>query len=116
MPSLNAYSFLVVLFITSGVVVATKENDKFIKDNNCEAKMDMPCVSEVFDSIFKTGSITNKCCGELLVLGKKCHHALVKRTLENHVFKNLDRKKIMHKSITTWDNCLKLSRSPSPSA
>ncbi|KAL4347331.1 hypothetical protein GQ457_17G012280 [Hibiscus cannabinus] len=115
MASLIAYSFLLVLFVTSGVVIATKKNEEFIIENNCEFKMDLSCVSEVFDSIFKTGSVTNKCCGELLVLGKKCHHALVK-TLENPIFKSLDRKTIMHKSITTWSKCHELSRSPSPSA
>ncbi|KAL4346689.1 hypothetical protein GQ457_17G012170 [Hibiscus cannabinus] len=116
MASLITYSFLLVLFFTSGVVIATKKNEEFIIENNCEFKMDLSCVSEVFDSIFKTGNVTNKCCGELLVLGKKCHHALVKRTLENPIFKSLDRKTIMHKSITTWSKCHELSRSPSLSA
>ncbi|MFQ6660606.1 hypothetical protein Gotur_029057, partial [Gossypium turneri] len=63
MASLNVYFVLVVLFLTCGAVMAT--------------------------SIFETGSISNKCCGELVVLGKVCHSALVKRTLENPLFKDL---------------------------
>ncbi|MFQ6669232.1 hypothetical protein Gotur_034558, partial [Gossypium turneri] len=63
MASLNVYSVLVVLFLTCGAAMAT--------------------------SIFETGSISNKCCGELVALGKVCHSALVKRTLENPLFKDL---------------------------
>ncbi|KAH1063778.1 hypothetical protein J1N35_028765, partial [Gossypium stocksii] len=62
--------------------MATKENDQIIKENNCETKMGLPCVIEAFTAIFKTGSISNKCCTELVVLGKVCHSTLVKRTLE----------------------------------
>ncbi|KAL4339327.1 hypothetical protein GQ457_08G035500 [Hibiscus cannabinus] len=111
-----AYSLLVVLFITSGVVIATEENNQIIIKNNCEAKMGMPCVWEVFNSIFKTGSVTSKCCGELVVLGKVCHSALVQRTLESPHFQNLDRDTIIQKSIDTWNNCLVITHSPSPSA
>ncbi|TYH21735.1 hypothetical protein ES288_A04G069700v1 [Gossypium darwinii] len=116
MASLNVYSVLVVLFLTCGVVMATKENDQIIKENNCETKMGFPCVLEAFTSIFNTGSISNKCCGKLVVLGKVCHSALVKRTLENPLFKYLNPAKIIAKIIQTWNNCFALIDSPSPSA
>ncbi|KAL4333673.1 hypothetical protein GQ457_07G001660 [Hibiscus cannabinus] len=115
MAGLSAYSLLVVLFITSGEVIATEENNQIIIKNNCEAKMGMPCVWEVFNSIFKTGSVTSKCCGELVLLGKVCHSALVQRTLESTNFQNLDRDSIIQKSIDTWNNCLVMTHSPSPS-
>ncbi|KAL4336049.1 hypothetical protein GQ457_07G001590 [Hibiscus cannabinus] len=99
MGGLSAYSLLVVLFITSGVVIATEENTQIIIKNNCEAKMGMPCVWEVFNSIFKTWSVTSKCCGELVVLGKVCHSALVQRTLESTNFQNLDREKQSSKRV-----------------
>ncbi|MBA0881142.1 hypothetical protein Goshw_003218 [Gossypium schwendimanii] len=95
---------------------ATKENDQIIKENNCEIKMGLPCVLEAFTSIFKTGSISNKCCGELVVLGKVCHSALIKRTLENPLFKDLSPAIIIVKSIQTWNNCLTLIDSPPSSA
>ncbi|TYI32574.1 hypothetical protein ES332_A04G073700v1 [Gossypium tomentosum] len=116
MASLNVYSVLVVLFLTCGAVMAMKENYQIIKENNCETKMGLPCVLEAFTSIFNTGSISNMCCGELVVLGKVCHSALVKRTLENPVFKDLNPVTIIAKSIQTWNNCLALIDSPSPSA
>ncbi|MFQ6664888.1 hypothetical protein Gotur_031847 [Gossypium turneri] len=78
--------------------------------------MGLPCVLEAFTSIFETWSISNKCCGELVVLGKVCHSALVKRTLENPLFKDLSPATIIAKSIQTWSNCLALIDSPSPSA
>ncbi|MFQ6665399.1 hypothetical protein Gotur_032154 [Gossypium turneri] len=89
MASLNVYSVLVVLFLTCGAVMAT---------------------------IFEIGSISNKCCGELVVLGKVCHSLLVKRTLENPLFKDLSPATIIAKSIQTWNNCLALIDSPSPSS
>ncbi|TYI32400.1 hypothetical protein ES332_A04G058600v1 [Gossypium tomentosum] len=114
MASLNVSSVLVVLFLTCGAIMATKENDQIIKENNCESKMGLPRVLEAFTSIFNTGSIYNKCC-ELVVLGKVCHSALVKRTLENPLFKDLNPNTITAKSIQIWNNCLALIDSPFPS-
>ncbi|KAG4211183.1 hypothetical protein ERO13_A02G084801v2 [Gossypium hirsutum] len=116
MASLNVYSVLVVLFLTCGAAMATKENDQIIKENNCETKICFPCVLEAFTSIFETGSISNKCCGEVCCVGKMFHSALVKRTLENPLFKDLTPATIIAKSIQTWNNCLALIDSPSPSA
>ncbi|TYH74054.1 hypothetical protein ES332_D05G371400v1 [Gossypium tomentosum] len=106
MASLNVLSILVVLFLTCGAVMATKKNDQIIKGNNCETKMGLPCVLEDFTSIFETGGISNKFC----------HSALVKRTLENPLFKDLSPATIIAKSIQTCNNCLALIDSPSPSA
>ncbi|TYG71159.1 hypothetical protein ES288_D05G371700v1 [Gossypium darwinii] len=116
MAGLYVYSVLVVLLLTCGAVMATKENDQIIKEKNCEAKMGLPCFLEAFTSIVETGSISNKCCVELVVLGKVCHSALVKRTLENPLFKDLRPATIIAKSIQTWNNCLALIDSPSQSA
>ncbi|PPS12058.1 hypothetical protein GOBAR_AA08584 [Gossypium barbadense] len=81
--------------------MSTKENNQIIKENNHESKMGLPCVLEAFKTIFKTMSISQKCCGELVVLGKVCHSALVKRTHENPQFKDLNPAKIIVKSIQT---------------
>ncbi|TYH74219.1 hypothetical protein ES332_D05G384200v1 [Gossypium tomentosum] len=116
MASLNVYSALVVLFLTGGAAMATKENDQIIKENHCETQMGLPCVLEAFTSIFEIGSISNKCCGELVGLGKVFHSALVKRTLEYPLFKDLAPATIIAKSIHTWNNCLLLIDSPAPSA
>ncbi|KAG4149252.1 hypothetical protein ERO13_D05G328715v2 [Gossypium hirsutum] len=116
MASFNGYSVLVVLFLTCGAVMATKENDQIIQENNCETKMGLPYILAAFRSIFEIGSISNKCCGELVVLGKFCHSVLVKRTLENPLFKDLSPTTIIAKSMQTWNNCLALIDSPSPSA
>ncbi|MFQ6665403.1 hypothetical protein Gotur_032154 [Gossypium turneri] len=47
---------------------------------------------------------------------KVCHSLLVKRTLENPLFKDLSPATIIAKSIQTWNNCLALIDSPSPSS
>ncbi|KAL4385867.1 hypothetical protein GQ457_09G015870 [Hibiscus cannabinus] len=106
MARLIAYSFLMVLYLTNSTVIATKENDQTILKYNCEAKIGISCVWEVFNGIFKTGIITINCCDELLVLGKVCHSALVQKTLEKPKFQNLDRNTIIQKCIDTWNNCL----------
>ncbi|KAL1102331.1 hypothetical protein V6Z11_D05G355300 [Gossypium hirsutum] len=66
MASLNVYFVLVVLFLACVAVMSMKENDQIIKENNCETKIGLPCVLEAFMSIFETGSISNKCCGEIV--------------------------------------------------
>ncbi|TYH21612.1 hypothetical protein ES288_A04G059000v1 [Gossypium darwinii] len=106
MTSLNVYFVLVVLFLTCGAVMATKENYQIVKENNCETKMGLPCVLEAFTSIFNTGSISNKFF----------HSALEKTTLENPVFKDLNPATIIAKRIQTLNNFLALIDSPSPSA
>ncbi|KAG8493019.1 hypothetical protein CXB51_010412 [Gossypium anomalum] len=113
MASLNVYYVLVVLFLTCWAIMATKENDQIIKESKCETKMGLPCVLEAFTAIFNTGSISNKCCSELVVLGEVCHSALEKRTLENPLFKDLNPITIIAKSIQTENNCLALIGSPS---
>ena len=83
MASFRFYSILVVLLIINGVVEATKEDD-IIKKNDCENpnKMDLNCIMEVFTSIIIVRNLTEKCYAELIVLGKVCHVALVKRPLQ----------------------------------
>ncbi|XVF84395.1 hypothetical protein PTKIN_Ptkin17bG0033400 [Pterospermum kingtungense] len=85
--SMNICSMLMLLFLTSGVVMANEEKERIIKENNCVARMGMPCVKEVFTSILKKGTVTDRCCEELFVLGKLCHSTFVRRTLENPILK-----------------------------
>ncbi|MBA0577418.1 hypothetical protein Golob_007052 [Gossypium lobatum] len=63
--------------------------------------MGLPYVLEDFTSIFETGSISNKCCGELVVLGKVWQSELENRTLENPLFEDLSPATIIAKSIQT---------------
>ncbi|KAG8493020.1 hypothetical protein CXB51_010413 [Gossypium anomalum] len=99
MASLNVYYVLVVLFLTCGAVMATKENNQIIMENKCETKMGLPYVLEAFRAIFNIGSVSNKYCSELVMLGKVFHSALVKGTLENPLFKYLNPATIIVKSI-----------------
>lgn len=115
MASINVYSILVVFLVATGAVIATEEDD-IIKKYNCESetKMSLHCVMEIFTSIFKIGSVTDKCCGELMILGKICHAALVKRTLQLPQFKSMDESTIATKSIQTWNKCALVPKSVSP--
>ncbi|XP_022739126.1 protein DOWN-REGULATED IN DIF1 11-like [Durio zibethinus] len=116
MASFNVNFILVALFVMSGAVIATEEAD-IIKKYDCEneTKMGQYCIMEIFTSIFKIGDVTDKCCGELMVLGKICHAALVKRTLQLPQFKNMEESKIVAKSIQIWNKCAVVTKSVSPS-
>ncbi|OMO60192.1 hypothetical protein COLO4_33908, partial [Corchorus olitorius] len=67
MASLKISSILLLLVLTSGVVSAVENPDLIIKQNNCKTKMSLACSREVFKSIFYTGVVAKKCCGELMV-------------------------------------------------
>ena len=82
-----------------------------------KTKMKFHCVIEVFASIFKTGTVTDECCYELVNLGQICQEALVKRTLQNHLFKNNDTSVILSRTAQIWNKCSlvdDVSLSPSP--
>ncbi|OMO61187.1 hypothetical protein COLO4_33507 [Corchorus olitorius] len=117
MASLKISSILLLLVLTSGVVSAAENPDLIIKQNNCKTKMSLACSREVFKSIFYTGAITQKCCGELMVFGKVCDDAFVKKTLEDPLYKDLSESTIAKKSIQTWNTCASVvDISPSSSA
>lgn len=112
-----------LLFITVGAVIAIEENDKIIKEHNCEARIGSHCMMELLTRMFNTETVSDKCCEELVILGL-CHPALLKRKLENPKFKHLKPSKMIVKSIHTWIYCLFLKikahrgnsvLSPSPS-
>ncbi|EOY12967.1 Uncharacterized protein TCM_031480 [Theobroma cacao] len=116
MASFNSYvAFGVLVIMASGAVMARDVDP--IKANNCETKMTLRCVNEVFASIFKTGLVTDHCCIELIGLGKFCHDALIKKTLENPLFKNNDTSVILSRGAQVWNKCtlVKKDVSPSPS-
>ena len=118
MASLNVYVALGVLAIMaiSGAVMARDVDP--IKANDCEdkSKMNFNCVLEVFASIFKTGTVTDKCCRKLVNLDLICHEALVKRTLQNPLFKNNDTSVILSRTAQIWNKCTLVDDvSPNPS-
>ncbi|EOY19402.1 Uncharacterized protein TCM_044496 [Theobroma cacao] len=106
MASFKVLGLMMILFVTSGVVMSIEEVVDPIQAYNCETKMSLNCVMEVFESICnKAKSVTDKCCGELMVLGQVCHNALLKRTLQLPKFKNVDASILLKRSIQTWNKC-----------
>lgn len=84
-----------------------------IKENKCDGKQDLPCVFEVFDAIFKTGSVTNHCCQELVNMGSVCHYAYVRKALEQPEFKTRDPADILNKARNVWNQCASVAPVPS---
>ncbi|EOY12974.1 Uncharacterized protein TCM_031482 [Theobroma cacao] len=114
MASFNSYIVFGVLVVMANGAVMARDVDP-IKANNCETKMTLHCVNEVFTSIFKTGIVTDNCCIELIGLGKFCHDALIKKTLENPLFKNNDTSVILSRGAQVWNKCTLVSKDVSPS-
>ncbi|XP_017979728.1 PREDICTED: uncharacterized protein LOC18593964 [Theobroma cacao] len=113
MASFNIYiAFGVLVIMISGAVMARDVDP--IKAKNCETKMTLHCVNEVFTSIFKTGIVTDNCCIELIGLGQFCHYALIKKTLQNPLFKNNDTSVILSRAAQVWKKCTPVSEGVSP--
>ena len=114
MASLKICSaLLVILFVTGGAVMAVEDAEKIIEANNCKTKIHWQCGKEIFKSIFQTGTVTDKCCGELITMGKVCHDAFVQVNLQNP---NLDKSAGVTKSKQIWNTCAsKTTNSPSQS-
>ncbi|EOY12979.1 Uncharacterized protein TCM_031487 [Theobroma cacao] len=113
MASFNIYiAFCVLVIMTSGAAMAHDVDP--IKANNCETKMTTHCVIEVFVSIFKTGTVSDDCCHELIGLGQFCHNALVKKTLQNPLFKNNDTSVILSRAAQVWKKCTVVGEDVSP--
>ncbi|XVF18850.1 hypothetical protein REPUB_Repub11eG0058400 [Reevesia pubescens] len=104
MASFNVYIVFVVLVIGASGAAMARDVDP-TKVNNCETKMTLHCVIGVYNSIFKTGIVTKKCCDELLVVGQICHNAFVKKTLQNPMFKNNNPSVILSRSEQVWKKC-----------
>ncbi|GKV45980.1 hypothetical protein SLEP1_g53005 [Rubroshorea leprosula] len=69
MVKFSIYSVLLVLSVATGAAIAAEDPGFTIKKYCCETNMAAKCVLEVFDSIFKTRTVTDKCCQELGALG-----------------------------------------------
>ncbi|EOY12959.1 Uncharacterized protein TCM_031466 [Theobroma cacao] len=115
MAGFKAYvAFGVLVIMTSRAVMAHDVDP--IKANNCETKMTTHCVFEVFASIFKTGTVSDNCCHELIGLGQLCHNALVKKTLENLLFKNNNISVILLRAAQVWNKCTLAGEDVSPTS
>ncbi|OMO61777.1 hypothetical protein COLO4_33344 [Corchorus olitorius] len=117
MASLNFYATIGVLVIVASGAVMGREIDP-IKANNCEdkSKMTWHCIVEISTSVFKTGSVTDGCCHQLVSLGNICHEALVKRSLKNPLYKKNDTSVILSKAAQVWNKCASANDvSPNPS-
>ncbi|GLU18587.1 hypothetical protein SLE2022_348790 [Rubroshorea leprosula] len=85
-----------------------------IKKYGYETRIAADCALEVFDSIFKTGTVIDKCCQELGVLGQICHNAFVLKSLQNLEFKNKNSSVVLTKSKQVWNKCALVSPTHSP--
>ncbi|GAV63956.1 Prolamin_like domain-containing protein [Cephalotus follicularis] len=104
-------SAILVLFLASGILLVTLKPTRadsvsktFVSD--CEKNFTQKCGIQVYDSVYKTGTLSKDCCIKLVAMGRPCHDALVK---QNPEFK-ANPSKAKAKSDQVWNACV----SPSP--
>ncbi|KAL2526887.1 Protein of unknown function (DUF784) [Abeliophyllum distichum] len=86
----------------------------------CQRKITSECGSEIFNSIFINNSVNDKCCRQLVAMGRRCHEDIFKTTLTLLPDLNgRDRTQIMKRNVETWDQCVLVTNieasSPLPS-
>ncbi|KAL2550024.1 PHD finger protein rhinoceros-like [Forsythia ovata] len=86
----------------------------------CLRKITSECEIEIFNSIFINNSVSDKCCRQLVDMGRRCHEDIFKTTLTLLPDLNgRERTRIMKRNVETWDQCVLVTNtedsSPLPS-
>lgn len=113
--TLNIIAFLIVSFMANTEAVtppSSDDGDDYIREYNCDHRMHKNCAIEIFNSIFKTGTVTDPCCMELYGIGERCHTAFVYRALQRPENKKYDMGTIFDKAEKIWDKCYDVAQGP----
>ncbi|KAL0403016.1 UNVERIFIED_CONTAM: hypothetical protein Sradi_1942400 [Sesamum radiatum] len=93
----------------------------YAEAERCLIKLTEECGCEIFRGIFRDhDSISNKCCLELVALGRRCHRKILKATLTLPEVPKREKKEILRRDAKVWSQCvlvsdaLKLGHDPSP--
>ncbi len=99
--------FLSVLMLLTIVSTSAAKNYRdIIKERHCDATVKVHCANEIILAIFRSGSISDECCKELIKNGIVCHEALLARLLDTTPkYKLNDPIKVLIKSALVWNQC-----------
>ncbi|KAL2249007.1 UNVERIFIED_CONTAM: hypothetical protein Sindi_2374400 [Sesamum indicum] len=95
----------------------------YTEAERCLTKLTEECGHEIFRGIFRDhDTISNKCCVELVALGRRCHRKILKATLTLPEVHKREKKDILRRDAKVWSQCvlvsdaLKHGHYPSPSS
>ncbi|ONI21557.1 hypothetical protein PRUPE_2G072700 [Prunus persica] len=117
MPTPNMYPLLVILLLASpygmiftsfGISISEASNSKTLEE--CENNISIQCAREIGKSIFESGTVTEGCCYALVYLGKTCHDLFFHYSLAYK--SNVNKSKALAKSTQVWNQCNKITISP----
>ncbi|KAK4382925.1 hypothetical protein Sango_2827200 [Sesamum angolense] len=76
----------------------------------CLSKLTEECGLEIFRGIFRDhDAISNKCCVELVALGRRCHRKILKATLTLPEVPKREKKEILRRDAKVWSQCVLVS-------
>lgn len=99
--------------MVAGVAMTVNGAADLAKGNGCDGKLSLPCVFQVYDSIFKTGTVTEHCCEQLINMGDVCHYGYVTLSILKGDNKGKDPSEIINKATQVWNQCASTATSPS---
>lgn len=85
-----------------GFEVQVKECLEMISDD---------CGVIIFNKIFDSGKYTDvaaACCGQLMTLGKECHHTIIQSTINTPDMKGVNKTEVWINSDNLWNQCASL--------
>nr|XP_009757807.1 PREDICTED: uncharacterized protein LOC104210577 [Nicotiana sylvestris] len=73
----------------------------------CLEKISDDCGVIIFNRIFDSGKYSDveECCGQLLILGRKCHNIIVESTLDSPELKGVNKTEVWENSDKLWKEC-----------
>ncbi|KAK4718348.1 hypothetical protein R3W88_016686 [Solanum pinnatisectum] len=78
-----------------------------VEVKECLQNISDDCGVIIFNKIFDNGKYTDvdECCGQLLTLGKKCHHTIMESTIDSPEMKGVNKTAVWINSDNLWKKC-----------
>ncbi|ONI01986.1 hypothetical protein PRUPE_6G171100 [Prunus persica] len=105
--------FVIAMTILPGLATLAHSPSNFMFLEECKSRLHARCGKEIFITIIKEWSISDRCCMEFVAMGQSCHFALVNKALSSPLFK-LNKLDALTKSSEIWNQCFELSQFLSP--
>uniref|UniRef100_A0A2N9FEV2 Prolamin-like domain-containing protein n=1 Tax=Fagus sylvatica TaxID=28930 RepID=A0A2N9FEV2_FAGSY len=87
------------------------EHTKYLEE--CASKVEAECGKEIFLGMFESLPITQKCCLQLVKMGKTCHDDLVKAIIFLPEY-SPKASLALSNSVKIWDKCVLVTEQISP--
>ncbi|ONI01981.1 hypothetical protein PRUPE_6G170600 [Prunus persica] len=100
---------IATMTILPGLATLAPSPSNFMFLEECKSRLHARCGKEIFITIIKEWSISDRCCMEFVSMGQSCHFALVNKALSGPLSK-LNKLDALTKSSEIWNQCFELSQ------